>query len=78
MEAAYKRAVVAGRGRRHHRDDCLPHAQRSRLARRLERACDEPFFEAWLGREPELRRRREEVWARLDAAEESDPDYGLM
>ena len=37
-----------------------------------------PSSRQWLGREPELRRRREEVWARLDAAEESDPDYGLM
>ena len=36
------------------------------------------FIEEWLGREPELRRRRDAVRARLDAAEESDPDYGLM
>jgi nitronate monooxygenase len=25
-----------------------------------------------------LRRRREAVWARLEEAEQSDPDYGLM
>jgi NAD(P)H-dependent flavin oxidoreductase YrpB (nitropropane dioxygenase family) len=36
------------------------------------------FVEEWLGREPELRRRRDAVWAILEAAEESDPDYGLM
>jgi NAD(P)H-dependent flavin oxidoreductase YrpB (nitropropane dioxygenase family) len=36
------------------------------------------FIEEWLGREPELRRRREVAWAALEAAEESDPDYGLM
>jgi NAD(P)H-dependent flavin oxidoreductase YrpB (nitropropane dioxygenase family) len=36
------------------------------------------LIEEWLGREPELRRRREEVWAQLATAEESDPDYGLM
>jgi NAD(P)H-dependent flavin oxidoreductase YrpB (nitropropane dioxygenase family) len=34
------------------------------------------FISDWLGREPELRRRREAVWETLDAAEESDP--GLM
>jgi NAD(P)H-dependent flavin oxidoreductase YrpB (nitropropane dioxygenase family) len=31
------------------------------------------FIEEWLGREPELRRRREAVWQTLEAAEESDP-----
>src|SRR5207302_10097130 len=36
------------------------------------------FIEEWLGREPELRRRREAVWLKLEAAEETDPDYGLM
>ena len=36
------------------------------------------FIEEWLGREPELRRRRPEVYARLEAAEESDPDYGVI
>jgi NAD(P)H-dependent flavin oxidoreductase YrpB (nitropropane dioxygenase family) len=34
------------------------------------------FVEEWIGREPELRRRREEVWRRLDEAEASgDGDY---
>jgi len=37
-----------------------------------------PFIEQWLGREPELRRRRAAAWAMLEAAEESDPDNGLM
>jgi enoyl-[acyl-carrier protein] reductase II len=36
------------------------------------------FVEEWLGREPELRRRRAAAWARLEQAEESDPDYELM
>ena len=36
------------------------------------------FIEEWLGREPELRRRREAVWAELEAAEGSDSDYRLM
>lgn len=37
------------------------------------------FIEEWLGREPELRRRREEVRARLKAArEEGDWDYGIV
>jgi NAD(P)H-dependent flavin oxidoreductase YrpB (nitropropane dioxygenase family) len=37
------------------------------------------FVEEWTGREPELRRRREEVQARLEEAEEQqDPDYSPM
>jgi nitronate monooxygenase len=32
-----------------------------------------PFISDWLGREPELRRRRNAVWESLEAAEESDP-----
>jgi NAD(P)H-dependent flavin oxidoreductase YrpB (nitropropane dioxygenase family) len=37
------------------------------------------FIEEWLGREPELRRRREEVRARLKAArDEGDADYRIV
>jgi NAD(P)H-dependent flavin oxidoreductase YrpB (nitropropane dioxygenase family) len=36
------------------------------------------FIEEWLGREPELRRRREEVWSRLERAEaEGQLDYRI-
>lgn len=37
------------------------------------------FIEEWLGREPELRRRRAEVWEKLEQAEqEGDLEYTLM
>jgi NAD(P)H-dependent flavin oxidoreductase YrpB (nitropropane dioxygenase family) len=37
------------------------------------------FIEEWIGREPELRRRREEVRAKLKAAwEEGDLEYGII
>jgi NAD(P)H-dependent flavin oxidoreductase YrpB (nitropropane dioxygenase family) len=37
------------------------------------------FVEEWMGREPELRRRREAVQARLSRArEQDDPDYRVM
>jgi NAD(P)H-dependent flavin oxidoreductase YrpB (nitropropane dioxygenase family) len=37
------------------------------------------FIEEWLGREPELRRRRAEVWEKLERAEqEGDLEYTLM
>jgi NAD(P)H-dependent flavin oxidoreductase YrpB (nitropropane dioxygenase family) len=37
------------------------------------------FVEEWLGREPELRRRRDEVWERLEGADEAgDADNMLM
>ncbi len=37
------------------------------------------FVEEWLGREPELRRRRGEIWDRLEQAEEAnDPEYALL
>src|SRR5207249_2891463 len=37
-----------------------------------------PFVQQWLGREPELRRRREEAYAQLERLEESSADDGLM
>jgi NAD(P)H-dependent flavin oxidoreductase YrpB (nitropropane dioxygenase family) len=37
------------------------------------------FVDEWLGREPELRRRRGEIWERLERAEEeNDPDHALL
>jgi nitronate monooxygenase len=37
------------------------------------------FIEEWLGREPELRRRREELWARLEESDErGDPADSIM
>ncbi len=37
-----------------------------------------PFVQRWLGREPELRRRREEAFAQLEQFEASNADDGLM
>lgn len=75
---AYKQAVVASAG-----DDTIVTTVGDTLSGRdwpgaWARVRRTRLIEEWLGREPELRRRREEVWARLGAAEESDPDYGLM
>ena len=75
---AYKRAVVASAG-----DDTIVTTVGDTLSGRdwpgaWARLRRTRLIEEWLGREPELRRRREEVWAQLAAAEESDPDYGLM
>ena len=36
------------------------------------------FVEHWLGREPELRRRRAELWDEVGAFQESNADDGLM
>jgi len=78
VDAAYKRAVVASGG-----DDTIVTTVSDTLSGRdwpgaWARLRRTRFIEEWLGREPELRRRREAVWASLEAAEESDPDYGLM
>ena len=78
VEDAYKGAVVASGG-----DDTIVTTVSDTLSGRdwpgaWARLRRTRFIEEWLGREPELRRRREAVWARLDAAEESDPDDGLM
>lgn len=75
---AYKQAVVASAG-----DDTIVTTVGDTLSGRdwpgaWARLRRTRLIEEWLGREPELRRRREEVWARLATAEESDPDYGLM
>ena len=78
VEAAYKSAIVASDG-----GDTIVTTVADTLSGRdwpgaWARVLRTRFIEEWLGREPELRRRREAVWARLEAAEESDPDYGLM
>ncbi|CAN5197420.1 enoyl-[acyl-carrier-protein] reductase FabK [soil metagenome] len=78
VEDAYKAAILASAG-----DDTIVTTVSDTLSghdwpgawARLRRT---RFIEEWLGREPELRRRREAAWATLEAAEESDPDYGLM
>jgi NAD(P)H-dependent flavin oxidoreductase YrpB (nitropropane dioxygenase family) len=75
---AYKQAVVASAG-----DDTIVTTVGDTLSGRdwpgaWVRLRRTRLIEEWLGREPELRRRREEVWAQLATAEESDPDYGLM
>jgi NAD(P)H-dependent flavin oxidoreductase YrpB (nitropropane dioxygenase family) len=78
VEAAYKAAIVASRG-----DDTVVTTVTDTLSGRdwpgaWARVRRTRFIEEWLGREPELRRQREAAWARLEAAEESDPDYGVM
>jgi NAD(P)H-dependent flavin oxidoreductase YrpB (nitropropane dioxygenase family) len=78
VEAAYKGAIIASRG-----DDTIVTTVADTLSGRdwpgaWGRVRRTRFIEEWLGREPELRRRREAVRAVLEAAEESDPDFGLM
>jgi NAD(P)H-dependent flavin oxidoreductase YrpB (nitropropane dioxygenase family) len=78
VEAAYKQAIVASRG-----DDTIVTTVADTLSGRdwpgaWSRVRRTRFIEEWLGREPELRRRRDAVWAVLEAAEDSDPDYGVM
>jgi NAD(P)H-dependent flavin oxidoreductase YrpB (nitropropane dioxygenase family) len=78
VEAAYKEAIVASAG-----DDTIVTTVGDTLSGRdwpgaWARVRRTRFIEEWLGREPELRRRRAAAWARLEAAEETDPDYGLM
>jgi NAD(P)H-dependent flavin oxidoreductase YrpB (nitropropane dioxygenase family) len=78
IEDAYKDAIVASAG-----DDTVVTTVGDTLSGRdwpgaWARVKRTRFVEEWLGREPELRRRREEVWAKLEEAEGSDPDYSLM
>src|SRR5439155_26123202 len=78
VEAAYKQAIVASNG-----DDTIVTTVADTLTGRdwpgaWARVRRTRFIEEWVGREPELRRRRADVWAKLEAAEESDPDYGLI
>jgi NAD(P)H-dependent flavin oxidoreductase YrpB (nitropropane dioxygenase family) len=78
VEAEYKQAIVASNG-----DDTVVTTVADTLTGRdwpgaWARVRRTRFIEQWLGREPELRRRRAAAWAVVQAAEESDPDNGLM
>jgi NAD(P)H-dependent flavin oxidoreductase YrpB (nitropropane dioxygenase family) len=73
LPAAFKEALVASRG-----DDTIVTTVPDSLSGRdwpgaWTRVRRTPFISDWLGREPELRRRRNAVWESLEAAEESDP-----
>jgi NAD(P)H-dependent flavin oxidoreductase YrpB (nitropropane dioxygenase family) len=78
VAVAYKEAILASRG-----DDTIVTTVADTLSGRdwpgaWARMKRTRFIEEWLGREPELRRRRDAVWLKLEEAEESDPGYGLM
>lgn len=78
IEDAYKEAIVRSDGS----DTVVTTLSDSLSGRdwpgawaRLKRT---PFVEHWLGREPELRRRRERLWEQVAAFQESNEDDGLM
>jgi NAD(P)H-dependent flavin oxidoreductase YrpB (nitropropane dioxygenase family) len=78
VEQAYKDAIVASDGT----DTVMTTLSDSLSGRdwpgawvRLKRT---RFVEQWLGREPELRRRRAELWDEVAAFQESNADDGLM
>jgi NAD(P)H-dependent flavin oxidoreductase YrpB (nitropropane dioxygenase family) len=78
VERSYKQAIVASNG-----DDTIVTTIADTLSGRdwpgaWARVRRTRFIEEWQGREPELQRRRDAVWKMLEAAEESDPDYGVM
>jgi NAD(P)H-dependent flavin oxidoreductase YrpB (nitropropane dioxygenase family) len=73
LPAAFKEALVASRG-----DDTIVTTVPDSLSGRdwpgaWTRVRRTSFISDWLGREPELRRRRDAVWESLEAAEESEP-----
>jgi len=78
VEQAYKDAIVASDGT----DTVVTTLSDSLSGRdwpgawaRLKRT---RFVEQWLGREPELRRRRARLWEEVAAFQESNADDGLM
>jgi NAD(P)H-dependent flavin oxidoreductase YrpB (nitropropane dioxygenase family) len=78
VERAYKDAIVASDGS----DTVVTTMSDSLSGRdwpgawaRLKRT---PFVEHWLGREPELRRRRRQLWEQVGAFQEQDAGDGLM
>jgi nitronate monooxygenase len=78
VEQAYKDAILASDGT----DTVMTTLSDSLSGRdwpgasvRLKRT---RFVEQWLGREPELRRRREELWRQVADFQESNADDGLM
>jgi NAD(P)H-dependent flavin oxidoreductase YrpB (nitropropane dioxygenase family) len=78
VEGSYKEAIVASNG-----DDTIVTTVADTLSGRdwpgaWARVRRTRFIQEWQGREPELRRRRDAVWEVLEAAEKSDPDYGVM
>jgi NAD(P)H-dependent flavin oxidoreductase YrpB (nitropropane dioxygenase family) len=78
VPGAYKEAILASGG-----DDTIVTTLSDSLSGRdwpgaWVRLRRTRFVQEWLGREPELRRRRQVALARLEAAEDSDPDYGLI
>jgi NAD(P)H-dependent flavin oxidoreductase YrpB (nitropropane dioxygenase family) len=78
VEDVYKQAIVASNG-----DDTIVTTVADTFTGRdwpgaWARVRRTHFIEQWLGREPELRRRRADAYALLEAAEESEADDGLM
>jgi hypothetical protein len=78
VERAYKEAIVASNG-----DDTIVTTLADSLSGRdwpgaWGRLRRTPFVLKWLGREPELRRRREAAFEELERFEESNADDGLM
>ena len=79
VPAFYKEAIVASHG-----DDTVLTTLADSLSGRdwpgaWNRVQRTRFVEEWLGREPELRRRRSEIWDKLEQAEEeNDPEYALI
>ena len=78
VEPAYKDAIVASKG-----DDTIVTTLGDSLSGRdwpgaWARVRRTPFVERWLGREPELRRRRDDLWQEVTQFQESDADDGLM
>jgi NAD(P)H-dependent flavin oxidoreductase YrpB (nitropropane dioxygenase family) len=78
VEPVYKQAIVASGG-----DDTLVTTLSDSLSGRdwpgaWVRIRRTPFVERWLGREPELRRRRAAAYEELQALEKSNADDGVM
>ena len=78
VEPAYKDAIVPSGG-----DDTVVTTLNDSLTGRdwpgaWVRMRRTPFVQQWLGREPELRRRRQEAFAQLEELESSNADDGLM
>jgi NAD(P)H-dependent flavin oxidoreductase YrpB (nitropropane dioxygenase family) len=78
VEPAYKEAILASAG-----DDTIVSTVTDSLSGRdwpgaWVRVRRTPFIERWLGREPELRRRRVAAYEELQALEDSNADDGVM
>ncbi|MFL5961146.1 MAG: NAD(P)H-dependent flavin oxidoreductase [Gaiellaceae bacterium] len=79
VPALYKEAILSSDG-----DDTVLTTLADSLSGRdwpgaWDRVLRTRFVAEWLGREPELRRRRDEIWEKLEQAEEqNDPEYALL